>query len=42
MTFDLNSNEIKMQSEKKNVNGEALFEWKLDSETGEIMEATRQ
>jgi hypothetical protein len=42
MTFDLNKNEIKMQSDKKNVNGEPLYEWTLESETGEIVEATRQ
>ena len=41
MSFDLNKNEVKLQSEKKNVNGAPLFEWTLESETGEIVEATR-
>ena len=40
--FDLEKDQIKMKSDAVNVNGEALFEWTLDSETGEIMEATRE
>ena len=40
--FDLENDQIKMKSDAVNVNGEALFEWTLDPETGEIMEATRE
>lgn len=31
-----------MHSDAKNVNGENLFEWTLDANSGEIMEATRE
>ena len=30
-----------MKSDAVNVDGEALFEWTLNPETGDIMEATR-
>jgi hypothetical protein len=42
MQFDLTQNRIVLQSSKKNVNGDPLFEWTLDADTGEIIESTRQ
>ena len=41
MSFDLRKNLITMESDKKNVNGDPLFEWSLDSDTGDIVETTR-
>ena len=40
--FDLENDQIKMKSDAVNVDGEALFEWSLNPETGDIMEATRE
>lgn len=42
MKFDLKNNLIELESETKNAKGDPLFEWKLDANTGEIVEATRQ
>jgi hypothetical protein len=42
MTFDLKNNEVNLHSGSTNSDGAPLFEWNLNSETGEIMEATRQ
>ena len=31
-----------MKSDAKNVEGQSMFEWTLNAETGDIMEATRE
>jgi hypothetical protein len=42
MKFDLKNNKVELQSDAKSTNGAPLFDWKLDANTGEIVEATRQ
>jgi len=40
--FDLEKDLIHMSSDAKNVNGDAMMDWNLDTKTGEIIEATRE
>lgn len=42
MKFDLKNNVVELQSDAKNIKGDPLFEWKMDANSGEIVEATRQ
>jgi hypothetical protein len=43
MSFDLKNGKISMDSpDAKNANGDPLYEWTLDTNTGDMIEARRQ